>query len=427
MEADAMKEKILDSVRSSLESLGGDAASRWLWGLADMRGLLMESYAAYPSAVSIAFRLNDDVMDGAQHGPTRAYFEHHHEANAMLAEAAERVAAGLESIGVPALALHPSERDAGLDAAARAGLPELQAAVSHKMAATRAGLGWIGKTDLLVTPAHGPRVRLCTVLFSEAVEGGAEITESRCGSCVSCMDACPAKAGTGVPWKAGMPREAIYDAKRCREVCLMLTRGNLGEDASICGICMSACPLGRRAARESEERGTASASEGPRIEEVAPGKGIYECARTIRRSFSTVAAEFGLTIENAPTNPAFLANEAFGAAAARGSVFFGLREGSSLSGCVAIERAKDDQGAFYVERLAVLPARRHRGFGERLMERACAEIAARGGTRALIGIIDENAVLKRWYASMGFAETGKRRFPSLPFTVCFMEKNIERA
>ncbi len=421
-----MKERILSAVRESLEAMDPRAPDRYSWGLADMRGFLKGKYASYPSAVSIARRLNDAVVDGARHGPTRAYFDLYNEANAELAEAARRVAEGLSSAGIPALALHPTENDASLDAAERAGLPELSAAVSHKTAATRAGLGWIGKTALLITPDHGPRVRLCTVLVSAETEGGDEITESHCGNCRACMDACPAKAATGALWKAGMPRDEIFDARRCRETCLMLSRGNLGENVSVCGICVSACPLGRASARTEAEAAQGAGEDSVRIDPVPPGQEIYECARTIRRAFSTVAAEFGLTRENAPTNPAFATDESVGAAAARGAIFFGLKEGKALSGCVAIEPAKEGNGAFYVERLAVLPAHRHRGHGRRLVERALEEIRARGGERALIGIIDSNMVLKRWYEAQGFKETGKRNPPGLPFTVCFMEKRVDR-
>jgi len=420
-----MKERILSSVRRSLEAMDPAALSRYSWGVADMRGFLGGRYAPYPSAVSIARRLNDAVVDGARRGPTRAYFDLYNEANAELAEAALRVAEGLSSEGIPALALHPTESDASLDAAEREGLPELSAAVSHKTAATRAGLGWIGKTALLITPDHGPRVRLCTVRVSAEVPGGDEIAESRCGTCRACMDACPAKAATGALWKAGMPRDEIFDARRCRETCLMLSRGNLGENVSVCGICVSACPLGRAPAKiEEEARG--AEEEAARIEPIPRGEEIYECARTIRRAFSTVAAEYGLTRETAPTNPAFATDESVGAAAARGALFFGLKEGKALSGCVAIEPAKEGNGAYYVERLAVLPAHRHRGHGRRLVERALEEIRARGGDRALIGIIDSNAVLKRWYEAQGFKETGKKNPPGLPYAVCFMEKRVDR-
>jgi epoxyqueuosine reductase QueG len=40
---------------------------------------------------------------------------------------------------------------------------------SHKMVATRAGLGWIGKTDLFVSNKYGPRVRLASIRIDAPV------------------------------------------------------------------------------------------------------------------------------------------------------------------------------------------------------------------------------------------------------------------
>ena len=72
---------------------------------------------------------------------------------------------------------------------------------SHKMAATRSGIGWIGKTDLLVTSRFGPRVRLASLLTTENIShSGIPIDESQCGSCNICVNHCPAKAATGQLW-----------------------------------------------------------------------------------------------------------------------------------------------------------------------------------------------------------------------------------
>ncbi|OFY64528.1 MAG: hypothetical protein A2V64_08625 [Bacteroidetes bacterium RBG_13_43_22] len=39
--------------------------------------------------------------------------------------------------------------------------------ISHKMVATRAGLGWIGKSDLLISREFGPRLRLVSMLLNQ--------------------------------------------------------------------------------------------------------------------------------------------------------------------------------------------------------------------------------------------------------------------
>jgi epoxyqueuosine reductase QueG len=222
-------------------NLPGDA---FLWGIADMRGLLPEAYAPYPSALSIAYKLDKSVMDNVWDGPSRAYLAHYHEANARLAAVADAIAMEISASGIQSLAVPPTNTDAQLDQAVSA---ELRAPISHKMAATRSGLGWIGKTDLLVTPQAGPRVRLATVLIGATLEvSGPPYEESACGSCRRCVDACPARAANGLAWKAGMAREEFYDAYRCRETCRMLSRVRLGETISICGICVSTCPFGRK-------------------------------------------------------------------------------------------------------------------------------------------------------------------------------------
>jgi len=51
---------------------------------------------------------------------------------------------------------------------------------SHKLAATRSGIGWIGKTDLLITSRFGPRVRLASILTAVNISQiGVPINESQ--------------------------------------------------------------------------------------------------------------------------------------------------------------------------------------------------------------------------------------------------------
>jgi ribosomal protein S18 acetylase RimI-like enzyme len=77
-----------------------------------------------------------------------------------------------------------------------------------------------------------------------------------------------------------------------------------------------------------------------------------------------------------------------------------------------------------MEKLAVLPDKRHNGCGRMLMDFACEIIREKNGNLISIGIINENTVLKNWYIKYGFKEKEVKRFPHLPFEVCFMEKEI---
>ena len=91
-------------------------------------------------------------------------------------------------------------------------------------------------------------------------------------------------------------------------------------------------------------------------------------------------------------------------------------------GFVAIEKASDE--FYYMEKLAVLPEYRHRGFGKKLMDFVSDYVKAKNGKKISIGIINENSRLKTWYQAYGFEETGLYQFEHLPFVVCFMEKEV---
>jgi epoxyqueuosine reductase QueG len=71
----------------------------------------------------------------------------------------------------------------------------LTSLLSYKHAAQMAGLGTIGRHSLLITPEHGPRVRLACVLTEARVEPSEPRTaEDYCIDCDACIQACPAQA-----------------------------------------------------------------------------------------------------------------------------------------------------------------------------------------------------------------------------------------
>jgi ribosomal protein S18 acetylase RimI-like enzyme len=133
----------------------------------------------------------------------------------------------------------------------------------------------------------------------------------------------------------------------------------------------------------------------------------------------TVAKELNLTRENAPTNPAFLTMKKLLESIEKNVEFFIACENNKICGCVGIQQGKEE-GEYYIERLAVLPAFRHRQYGKKLLDKAIEEIKMRNCKYISIGIINENIRLKKWYLDYGFIEKGTKRFEHLPFTVCFM-------
>ena len=127
---------------------------------------------------------------------------------------------------------------------------DLLAPFSFKFAATRAGLGWIGKNDVLVTDRYGPRVRLSAVLVDAPLECGRPVNESRCpDDCKKCFEICPCRALRGVQWNAGLHRAELIDYHRCNRMRSALIP-KLGRK-SACGLCLAVCPFGTDEAPDS--------------------------------------------------------------------------------------------------------------------------------------------------------------------------------
>ena len=149
---------------------------------------------------------------------------------------------------------------------------------------------------------------------------------------------------------------------------------------------------------------------------------LEKCVAVIRESFLTVAEEFNLTPENAPTNPAFINLGDLQKMREKGIIMFGVFHEDTQVGFVAVEKANDD--TYYMEKLAVLPEFRHRGYGRMIMDHVFTFVRNNGCKRVWIGIINENTRLKQWYQNYGFREIELKRFAHLPFTVCLMSKEV---
>lgn len=121
-------------------------------------------------------------------------------------------------------------------------LAGLLSTFSHKMAATEAGLGWIGKSSLFVSTKFGCRVRLATVLTNASFTPGIPVTESQCGDCVECVKACPYQAIKGATWYPGIERDELLDAFLCDRIRNEYIP-KLGYKHP-CGLCVKACPVG---------------------------------------------------------------------------------------------------------------------------------------------------------------------------------------
>lgn len=205
-----------------------------LVGAGDLTGLTEDGCTV---GVSVAVPLPRHVVRDLLTAPTVEYYRLYHELNTQLDGIVEAGAAFLRERGYRAQA--NTTAAVRQDESWRTPLP-------HKTVATRAGLGWIGRSCLLVTPAYGGAVRLSSLVTDAPLPVSDPIQESRCGSCRICVSACPAGALTGALWQAGMPREELFRREICKETQEERMEQATGIRADLCGLCFAVCPYTRQ-------------------------------------------------------------------------------------------------------------------------------------------------------------------------------------
>lgn len=193
----------------------------------------------FTSAISVALRLDDATIDAIDGGPTVGYAEHYRAINTALDKVTGELAKWI---------IGESFRAEAIPASFVADSEELLGNISHKAVARMAGIGWQGKSLLIVSPRFGPRIRLSTVLTDMPLEADGPI-ENRCGTCRACAKACPASAIKDV---ATVDRyetrdQALHFGKCAEKTLEFKTRPGIG--ARICGVCVKVCPFGRKNTR----------------------------------------------------------------------------------------------------------------------------------------------------------------------------------
>jgi epoxyqueuosine reductase len=214
----------------------------FIYGFADLTHIIDKSFGDFQFGISIGKRLDDKIVNGIYSGPTLDYYQHYRQVNIELAELSHGICADLKAIGVETVFLEPTVTTAELDTIYS---EKLRTNLSHKMVATRAGLGWIGKSDLFVSKAFGPRLRLVSILTNfplDCIEP--PIEGSRCGTCTICMNSCPAEAINGKLWDISVDRDEFFDAFKCREKCKEFGEKYVKMNVRVCGICVAVCPFG---------------------------------------------------------------------------------------------------------------------------------------------------------------------------------------
>jgi epoxyqueuosine reductase QueG len=230
-----------ERLRQAALGLGAD-----FFGVADLsaaRELVWEQggemLSQFPIALSVGvvmpFAIVDQLPRHQEKAVVLAYSTHSYDVlNDRLDQIASRLASMVQRAG---------HRTFPIRASQTANEKKLQGLFSHKLAAHQAGLGWIGKSCLLITPEVGPRVRWTSILTDAPLAPGQPM-DQRCGDCRECVNVCPVGAFTGRNFCPSEPREARYDAFKCHAY-FRRHEGVPDLDRSVCGMCVYICPNGR--------------------------------------------------------------------------------------------------------------------------------------------------------------------------------------
>jgi ferredoxin len=219
---------LAEEIRSLAENMGACH-----FGFADMTRAWRESPASFEESgplltgISICVHEDTSLLDNLPRSDFEYRVDHYNAKITLALRIGDCIAELLHARGFKAhrLSHPPKGKPTGL----------------FKLTARFAGLGWIGKNRLLLTPEHGCHIALAAVLTDAPLpvyEG--KLMEDRCGDCEKCIDACPVHAYSREPFGEMDSMDGFNTG-----VCAVF-RGVVNPTGwGLCGLCVKACPKGR--------------------------------------------------------------------------------------------------------------------------------------------------------------------------------------
>lgn len=195
-----------------------------LFGIADCNKIKEEipncSYLIkdFKYGISMGYKLSSKIIESIENKPTKIYSYHYRQINLLLDQTALLINSFIQAKGFNSLPI-PSSQVINWET--------LEGELSHKTIGLYAGLGWLGRNNLLVNSKYGSCVRYVSVLTDFPLLVNNRI-ENNCGSCKNCIAVCPALA----------IKMDEFDLLKCKEQLKIFSK-EIGHH--ICGICLKVC------------------------------------------------------------------------------------------------------------------------------------------------------------------------------------------
>jgi epoxyqueuosine reductase QueG len=235
-----MADKFKQKLKEKAFYLGAD-----LFGVADLKKFDSKNSPLLPEniltnfkyGISIAIALPKAVFMKIEKAPTPEYAKVYNTVNNKLDEISLFLSKFIEKLGFKALPIPASQI---LDKI------NFRGAITHKAIARLSGIGWQGKSLLIISPEYGPRIRIATILTNMELEPDKPL-ENRCGNCNICKEICPSQA-----IKGNMPEKEYYKNReealffnRCKEKLMNEFAKIENVGYPICGFCIKVCPYSK--------------------------------------------------------------------------------------------------------------------------------------------------------------------------------------
>jgi len=138
-------------------------------------------------------------------------------------------------------------------------------AILERSHAATAGIGFVGKNTMLISPRRGSYLFLGEIITDAEIEPDSSTAMPGCGRCTRCLEACPT---------AAFPAPYVLDARLCISYLTIELRDSIPHDLRPkmrnwvygCDICQAVCPW----QRFSQPAGKDSPFHPIRIERAAP-------------------------------------------------------------------------------------------------------------------------------------------------------------